>query len=126
MGSVFSLRQRAAFLLLVASAVGCALAVFAYVTPLTGVNGSLGALIVIGACVALAIGAFGLAFVEHGVWHILLWVLLLFGLIGTAVAGLFLHRWWIAVALGVGLIGLVIDLTLFRRPARNRREERSA
>lgn len=107
-----------AILLLLASLVGLALALYAYFTPLTGVNGTLGALVVILACIVLAILALGLAAVPGRGIRIALRVLALLGLAGTFCAGLLLHQWWIAVAMVVGLVGLIIDMIRSPRTTR--------
>lgn len=92
-----------------------ALAIYAYFTPLTGVNGTIGALIVIVASLVLALAALVLPAISKRGWRNVLRILILLGLIGTCVAGLLLHRWWIGAAMAIALIGLVIDMT---RPAR--------
>jgi hypothetical protein len=104
-----------AVLLFAAALAGLLLAIYAYVTPLTGVNGSIGALIVIVATLVLALGALVLPVIRHRCWRNLARILLLLGVIGTFVAALLLHRWGIGAAMALGLVGLVIDMT---RPAR--------
>ncbi|KXS38010.1 hypothetical protein [Modicisalibacter tunisiensis] len=107
-----------AILLLLASLVGLAFALYAYFTPLTGVNGTLGAMVAILACIVLAILAIGLAAVPGRGARIALRVLILLGLAGTFFAGLLLHQWWVAIAMVVGLVGLIIDMI---RPPRTTR-----
>ncbi|MCE3026169.1 hypothetical protein [Salinicola sp. DM10] len=107
-----------AIVLLLAALVGAAVAGYAYVTPLTGVNGSLGALVVIFACLALALMALILMPLKHRGGRIFWRLLALIGLIGTGFAGLLLHQWGIAAAMVLGLIGLILDL---RRPTTTRR-----
>ncbi len=100
--------------------VGFVVALYAYFVPLTGVTGSLGALIVIFACVALAILALMLMAVKGRGARNALRVLIFIGLVGTGVAGLLLHQWWLGVAMAVGLIGLILDMirsTHASRPA---------
>ncbi len=104
-----------AILLFAAALASLVLAVYAYVTPLTGVNGTAGALLMIVASLLLSIVALGLPAISRRGWRNVLRVLIVVGLIGTCFAGLLLHRWWIGVAMGIGLIGIVIDMT---RPAR--------
>lgn len=107
-----------AIVLLVASIVGFAIALYAYFTPLTGVNGTLGALVAILANITLAVMALILPALKgtaaRNVWR----VLILLGLAGTFFAALLLHQWWICVAMVVGLIGLILDLALATRTAR--------
>ncbi len=104
-----------AILVFAGAVASLALAIYAYVTPLTGVNGSVGALIVIAASLVLALAALVLPVISTRSWRNVLRGLLLLGLIGTFLAGLLLHRWWIGLAMVIGLIGLAIDMT---RPAR--------
>ncbi|WP_048305552.1 hypothetical protein [Halomonas sp. PR-M31] len=99
-----------AILVFIASLVGLGVALYAYFAPLTGVNGSIGALVVILACIALAVMALILAAVNSRGALIALRILLLVGLVGTCVAGLLLHQWWIGVAMVVGLLGLILDM----------------
>lgn len=98
--------------LLIASLGGLTIALYAYVTPLTGVTGSLGALIALFACVALAIMALLLAVPKRRVATISLRVVIFIALFGTFFIGLLLHQWWISVAMVVGLLGLILDMTL--------------
>lgn len=104
-----------AIVLFVASLAGFAIALYAYITPLTGVNDTLGALIVILATIILAILALVLMAVTGRGARNALRVLILLGLVGTFFAGLLLHQWWIGVAMVVGLVGLILDMV---RPAR--------
>ncbi|CAO1662385.1 hypothetical protein [Vreelandella indica] len=99
-----------AIVLLIASLAGLAIALYAYFVPLTGVTGTLGALVAILACLALGVLALLLAAVKHKKAAILLRVLILLGLLGTFFAGMLLHQWWICAAMGVGFIGLILDM----------------
>lgn len=114
--------KMSSIVLLAASLAGVAIALYAYLAPLTGVTGSLGALVAIFACVALAIMAFLLAVPKSRVAAISLRVVILVGLIGTFFVGLLLHQWWISVAMVVGLIGLILDMT---NPSRQTRSTHS-
>ena len=101
----------AGVILLLASVVaGLALALYAYFTPLTGVTGTLGALAVIVACAVLAVMAVAHRVVGNRAASLTLRVLIVLVLLATCFAALLLHRWWIGVAMGVGLVGLVIDV----------------
>ncbi|WP_110687894.1 hypothetical protein [Salinicola aestuarinus] len=109
-----------AIVLFVASLVGFAIALYAYLTPLTGVNGSLGALVVTLACLLLALLALLLVAAKGRGGRVVCRVVILLGLAGTGFAALLLHQWWITVAMVVGLIGLIIDMnrpTPSHRPA---------
>ncbi|WP_251976668.1 hypothetical protein [Salinicola avicenniae] len=100
-----------AIVLLVASLVGLALALYAYLTPLTGVTDSLGALVVILASILLAVLALILRAASGRGARIALSILILVGLLGTGFAGLLLHQWWFTAAMALGLVGLIIDAT---------------
>ena len=89
---------------------GLALALYAYFTPLTGVTGTLGALAVIVACAVLAVMAFSLGVVGNHASRITLRLSIVLLLLAICFAALLLHRWWICVAMGVGLVGLIINV----------------
>ncbi len=97
-------------LLLVSAVTGFLLALHAYVTPLTGVTGTLGALTVIVACAALGMMAASLRTATSQTLRIVLRMLIGLALAGTCFAALMLHEWWLCVAMGVGVVGLVLDL----------------
>ncbi|WP_342594062.1 hypothetical protein AAGT95_13170 [Salinicola lusitanus] len=96
--------------MLLGSLAGLAVALYAYFTPLTGVNGSLGALVVILSTIALAILTLVLAPLSHRSGRVALRVLILLDLVGTGFAGLLLHQWWLTAAMVVGLIGLLLEM----------------
>ncbi len=85
------------------------LALYAYLTPLTGVSGAFGPLIVIGAALLGAMTALVMPKANGRRCRITLSVLILLGLLGTALAGVLLHRWYIPIALVVGLVGLILE-----------------
>ncbi|WP_299257640.1 hypothetical protein [uncultured Kushneria sp.] len=99
-----------AMVVLIASAVGIAIALYAYLTPLTGVNGTLGALVVIVTCAILVALGLGLALCHGRGLHNLLRVVVFAFIVGTAFAALLLHLWWLAIAMAVALVGLMIDI----------------
>jgi hypothetical protein len=102
-------------IVLLASAIaGLALALYAYFTPLTGVTSTLGALAVIVACAALAVMALAQRVAVGHAARIALRVAIVLLLLATCFAALLLHRWWICVAMGVGLVGVVVEMI---RPA---------
>lgn len=103
-----------AILLFAASVASLLLAAYAYFTPLTGVTGTAGAMLVIVASLILALAALVLPGLKGRGSRNALRVLILLGLIGTAFAGWLLHLWLVPVAMAIGLIGLIIDMT---RPA---------
>ena len=96
--------------LLVASLAGLAVSLYAYFTPLTGVDGTLGALVVIITSIALVIMTLVLAPLSCRSGRVALRVLILLDLVGTGFAGLLLHQWWLTAAMVVGLIGLLLDM----------------
>jgi len=104
-----------AILLFAAALASLLVTLYAYFTPLTGVTGTAGALLVVVANVILLLAALVLPGLQGRGMRNLVRVLVLLGLIGTAFAGLLLHLWTVPVAMAVGLIGLIIDMT---RPAR--------
>ncbi|UYF98625.1 MULTISPECIES: hypothetical protein [unclassified Halomonas] len=104
-----SKRRPGVGILLVASLVGAGLALYAYLTPLTGVTGTLGALTALFGCIALAVAALLLFKWRRGAGAIALRVLALIGLLGTGFAALLLHQWWLCAVLILGLLGLLID-----------------
>lgn len=97
-------------LLLLAAVVGFVLALYAYFTPLTGVTGTLGALVVIAANVIVAVLALILR-ASNGRGARIFWgIVTLLGLVGTGFAALLLHQWWITAAMVVGLVGLIASI----------------
>jgi len=97
-------------LIVLAGLVSAILALYAYLTPLSGVTGTFGPLIVIGAALLIAVAALVMPKEGGRGWRITLGVLILLGLLGTAFAGVLLHRWFIPIALAVGLIGLILEM----------------
>lgn len=109
--------------LLLASAVtGLALALYAYFASLTGVTGTPGVLAVIVACAALIVMALALGGAGTRAKRVVLRVLIVMVLAATCFAALLLHRWWICVAMGLGLVGLIVDMI---RPTGARRTAHS-
>jgi len=104
-----------AILLLAGALASLLVTLYAYVTPLTGVTGTAGALLVIVASLILILAALVLPALKGRGMRNLARVLILLGLLGTGFAGLLLHLWTVPVAMAVGLVGLIIDMT---RPAR--------
>lgn len=101
-------------LLLVGAIAGWLLALYAYFAPLTGVTNSPGALAVIFFCALLAVMALLLGGANSRTTRIVLRVLIAITLSSLCVAALLLHQWWICVAMGVGAVGLIVELA---RPA---------
>lgn len=95
-------------LLLLAAVVGFALALYAWLTPLTGVTGTIGALGVALANIILAVLAFILRACSGRGSRISWGIIILLGLFGIGFAALLLHQWGITAAMVVGLVGLII------------------
>ena len=104
-------------LLLLAAVIGFAVALYAWLTPLTGVTGTIGALGVAIASVLLAILTFLLRATTRGGARIFLIVVTLVVLFGIGFAAALLHQYIITAAMGVGLIGLIV---LSSNSARNK------
>lgn len=101
-------------LLLVGAVAGLVIALHAYFAPLTGVTSSVGALAVIVVCALLAGLALLLGSATSRRSRIGLRVLIAITLLSICFAALLLHQWGICVAMGVGAVGLIVELV---RPA---------
>lgn len=73
---------------------------------------------VIVACAALAVMALILGAASARAVRIVLRVLIVLVLAGTCFAALLLQQWWICVAMGLGIAGVILDLV---RPASMKR-----
>jgi len=107
-------------LLLLAAVIGFAVALYAWLTPLTGVTGTIGALGVAIASVVLALLTFLLRGASTRGARITLMVLTLLLLIGIGFAAALLHQYIITAAMVIGLIGLIGLITLNNHSARHR------
>jgi len=109
-------------LLLLAAAIGFGVALYAWLTPLTGVTGSIGALGVAIANLFLLLLTFILR-ISSGRGAPIFWRVITFlVLAGIGFAALLLHQGVITAAMVVGLIGLII---MSRNPARNNKSVRA-
>lgn len=112
--------SRPGVLLLAAAAlVATALALYNYFAALTGVTGTLGALLAVGVSLLILVMAGVLHALSSGGLRIAWRVLLVIALAGNAFAGALLHEWWLCLAMLVGLVGLIID---FFSPVRSGRQ----
>ena len=100
-------------LLLLAAAIGFALALYAWLTPLTGVTGTIGVAI---ASVVLALLTLILRAASGRGARIFWGIVTLIVLVGIGFAALLLHQGIITAAMVLGLAGLIL---LGRRPARH-------
>ncbi|WAH52743.1 hypothetical protein LMA04_01400 [Pseudescherichia vulneris] len=94
-------------LLLLSAVIGFAVALYAWLTPLTGVTGTIGALGVAIDCVVLALLTFLLRRVYRRGTRIFLIIVTLVMLFGIGFAGALLHQYIITAAMVVGLVGLI-------------------
>ena len=94
-------------LLLLAAVAGFALALYAWLAPLTGVTGTIGALGVAIANVALAVFSFILRACSGRRLRLFWTIIILLMLLGVGFASLLLHQWVITAAMAIGLIGLI-------------------
>nr|WP_318381170.1 hypothetical protein [uncultured Enterobacter sp.] len=94
-------------LLLLAAVIGFAVALYAWLTPLTGVTGTIGALGVAVACVVLAALTFVLRAASGRGARIFLIIVTLVVLFGIGFAAALLHQYLITAAMVVGLVGLI-------------------
>jgi hypothetical protein len=113
--SAMSTKEMGICLILAAGVGAFALSLYEYLTPLTGINGSFGALLVCAASLALVVDGICLG-VSKGRRARLLWLVLgLLGIIGTFVAGYFLH---LPVLMGLMVAVMIgVALNLGRRAA---------
>ncbi|MGY9047869.1 hypothetical protein P775_19035 [Puniceibacterium antarcticum] len=89
---------------------GFAVALYNYLTPLTGVNGTAGALLVVVACLLIAIAAILIQLSRNTTWRGVLRFMVGLGGVLTAVAAYFLHEWVLMAAMGLVIIGLAFDI----------------
>lgn len=103
-------------IMLAAAIIGAGIALYYYLTPLTGINGQPGTLLVIVSSLLLALDAIIFFLRPRGIVFGIFWALGLLGIIGTLAAAWFLHAWWLMLAIAVVFIGLVAILALRRAP----------
>jgi hypothetical protein len=97
----------AKLLVILAALVGLGISLYGYLTPLTGITGSFGALLVCVASAALILDGLFLWRVRRGA-HTFWLVLGFLGASCTLVAAYFLHAWFLMGAMVIILIGLLI------------------
>ena len=89
---------------------GAAVALWNLLAPLTGVTGTPGALLVVATSLLVAGAGLVIGLMRPGGWRGALRILTALGILGTAAAAWFLHEWWLIAAMGVALLGLIVDL----------------
>jgi hypothetical protein len=99
----------AGVLFLVTAIVGFGISLYLYLVPLTGVTGTVGALMVTISCGLLAVAA--LIFLQWPVGEAATFfrVLALLGVLGVFAAAWFLHGFWLMVAMVIALVFLLFD-----------------
>lgn len=95
-------------LLLLAAVIGCAMALYAWLTPLTGVTDTIGALGVAIASAVLALLTFVIRASSSRGARVFILIVTLLVLLGTGFAAALLHQYIITAAMVVGLIGLIL------------------
>lgn len=98
----------AALLVMLAALVGLGISLYGYLTPLTGITGSFGALLVCIASAALMLDGLFLWLVRRRGVRVFWLVLGFLGAICTFAAGYFLHAWFLMGAMAVVFFGLLI------------------
>ncbi|TQS72878.1 hypothetical protein ERN12_03585 [Rhodobacteraceae bacterium] len=110
-------KNTAPLVLFAGAAGGCAVAIYNFLTPLTGVNGTFGAGLVIFSTALMALATLALPVIHSRGLRNLFRILLLLDVLCTAAAGYFLHEWWLIVAMAIALVGVLMDMAT---PARRR------
>lgn len=108
-------RHPVALILAVAAAIAFILTTYRYITPLSGITGTGGALLAMFGEAALVVAGIVLWRTDRGplrgAFIALSWV----GILLTLIAVLFLHGWLASIALGLGVIALAVETFAPRR-----------
>ena len=107
--SIPSSARPGVIVLFIGTLVGLVAALYGYFAPLTGVNGTLGALLAIVVSVVLLLLRLALARSSSKGARIAWRVVILIGLAGNMFAGVLLHEWWLCLGMLAGVVGLAID-----------------
>lgn len=110
--------HRGAVLLVLVAFLAFALTMWRYLTPLSGITGSGGAMLAALGAAALVLGGLGLTVLPIGGARTTLLALCWLGATLTLVALLLLHSWWAAGLLAIGLFAMVIESIAPARGAR--------
>lgn len=105
-------------LLIFTSLLGVGISLYHYLVPLTGVTGTVGALLVVISSVLLTIGGVILLKIRTGGVAITVRILALLGALGTIVAGWLLHEFWLVAVTTIALLGIIVDFILANRNRR--------
>lgn len=112
--------RAAASLIAVAALAALVITGWRYVTPLSGVTGTVGALLAMAGDAALLIGGIVLVMLPRGGWRVTFLVLAWIGGLLTLLATVLLHGWSSAAVLAVLLLALLVA-TFVKGPARGGR-----
>lgn len=107
-----------ALLLIIVSILAGTLTLWRYFTPLSGIEGTSGALLATFGCAMLVLAGGLLHRLQPGGARTLFLILSWVGSILTLIALLFLHGWWAAGLLGVGVVAVAVETF---NPVRTRR-----
>ncbi|WP_339115135.1 hypothetical protein [Thioclava sp. GXIMD2076] len=110
MGSAYSSERPRTIGIVAGGLGGAVVAVWNFMTPLTGVTGTFGAGLVIASSILIVIAGLWIQITRPGGLRLVLRILVALGALGTAAAGYFLHEWWLIVAMVVVALGLIYDL----------------
>lgn len=107
---IYAAPQAGDFILSGAAATGLGVALFNYLRPHNGIDGTLGALLVVASTVIVLVASLVLAlFARRPSWRrVLLTGLVLFGLIGTVAAAYFLESTVLIAMMAFAFVGWVI------------------
>lgn len=96
--------------MLAAALVGTAIALWGYFAPMTGIDGTAGALLVVVSSLLLVLDGVILLFLPSGAVRTIMLTLGVLGALGTFAAAGFLHAWWLMAAMVVVALGLAADI----------------
>ncbi len=92
-------------LLILGAAIGLVITIYYFITPLTGVNGSIGAGLVVFSTAIMLVAALIHPILPSGMVRATLKFLILMDVICTIAAGYFLHEWLLIAAMIIALAG---------------------
>ncbi|WP_424930834.1 hypothetical protein [Amaricoccus macauensis] len=98
-----------AVMFLLMAAAGLAVTLYLYLTPLTGVNGTTGAALVVFACAAMTLAGLVLVYRPWGGFSELLRYLCLLAAVCTAAAALFLQAYWLLWLMAFAVVFILFD-----------------
>lgn len=105
---------------------GFALALYSYLTPLTGVTSTFGAGLLVLACLLIALAAILIQISRNTTWRAVLRFLVGPGGALTALAAYFLNEWWLIGAMAIVLFGLAVDIAQTRHSNWPRHSDKGA